>query len=119
MPRGGKRPGVGRPAKTLAELQLTGGFRMARHAYLLTSPAPVAPRSIPVPNHVLAGLNERGRAFAERTWQAFADWNPVTEVLLREAAILMDEVDALRGQKSERACQRLLVSVLSALRLED
>jgi hypothetical protein len=60
MPRGGRRPGSGRKPKSLEELRLTGGFRPDRHVYLLTSPAPMVPRSMPVPDHALAGLNAHG-----------------------------------------------------------
>jgi len=69
---------------------------------------------------LLAGLAEGGlgRAFVERCWQDYDGWSPSTLVLLREAGLLIDALDALRGQKGERAAQRMLVTVLAALRLQ-
>lgn len=74
--------------------------------------APIAPA-------LLAGLREGGpgRDFLRVSWATFTGWTPNLLVLLREASLLLDQLDTLRGQKGERAAQRLLVSVLSQLRM--
>lgn len=113
--RGGKRPGSGRKPKALADLQLTGGFRPARHAHLLKPAFPVAS---PLPAAVLDGLQARGRAFVESLWPEYTEWTLVSQVVLREAGLLVDQLEALRGTKGERAAQRMLLSVLAALDLK-
>ena len=69
----------------------------------------------PGPADLLAGLTGRGRAFVERCWTEYAGWTPASLALLHEAGRLLAELETLRGQRGERAAQRLLLSVLAAL----
>jgi hypothetical protein len=69
------------------------------------------------PAWLLEGLAGSGQAFATDCWTQLSNWNPATLVLLREAAMLVERVETLRGQPGERECQRLLLSVIQALRL--
>jgi hypothetical protein len=113
-----------------------GTFRPARHAARLAAlsaqtgvlakyrPAPVVPplRAVdrpPLPASVLAGLGARGQAFARDCWDAYADWSPASLALLHEAGHLLDALEALRGQKGERAAQREFRAMVTALKLED
>ena len=65
------------------------------------------------------GLTGRGLAFVNECWQNYAGWTPASLALLREAGSLLEEIEGLRGQRGERAAQRLFLSTLAALRLED
>jgi hypothetical protein len=73
----------------------------------------------PLPAAVLAGLGVRGRAFVRECWDAYGGWTPATAALLREAGHLLEALEALRGQKGERAAQREFRAMVAALRLED
>jgi hypothetical protein len=94
-----------------------GTFRKDRHAHLLAMPVPAA--ASPVPAGVRDGLQARGLAFVTATWAQYGGWSPVTEVLLREAGLLLDELETLRGTKDERPAQRMLIAMLQALGLKE
>lgn len=79
------------------------------------APGDVSPAVMP--DGLLDGLQTRGKAFVVACWTQLSNWNPATLVLLREAAMLVDQVEARRGQPEERSAQRLLLAVIQALRL--
>jgi hypothetical protein len=113
---------AGRPGRsgghnrlTPAEHILRGTFNPTRHR--TTPTAAPAPTRGPLPAAVLAGLEGRGRAFVSECWTTYQNWTPGTLVLLREAGLLIEQLEKLRGTPDERAAQRLLVGVLAALRL--
>ena len=85
-------------------------------------PVVLAPRSQPiadpVPDAVLRGLEGPGRDFVVEAWATFAGWGVASLCLLREAGLLLDELETRRGQPGARASQRLLVTVLRELRLD-
>jgi hypothetical protein len=118
---------AGRPGRSGGHNKLSVEEHLLRGTYNVTRHGPrpaaltVAARSKPgaVPEYVVIGLSGRGLAFVEATWNAYGDWTPQSLELLREAGFLLTQIEALRGQKGERAAQRLLLSALSALRLED
>ena len=60
-----------------------------------------------------------GARSVEQCWADFVGWSPSTLALLREAGMLLDQLETLRGQRGERGAQRVLLSVMAALRLED
>lgn len=96
MPRGGRRAGAGRKPKTFAELDLTGGFRVTRHAHLLkpvsTTPAVWTPTEAD-----LAGMGEAGRAFVARILDVYEP--TLTEALqVLEAARAADVLAELRAE---------------------
>jgi hypothetical protein len=97
MPRGGRRPGSGRRAKSLAELDLTGGIRPTRHAHLLK---PVFPASVeawtPDPA-LLAGQGAAGRAFIERMTAA-NDFTMAEGELVLELGHVMSRLAAVRAE---------------------
>jgi hypothetical protein len=99
---------------------LRGTFNVTRHgprpAALATA---VMPRAEPVPADVSEGLSGRGLTFVRECWSTYSGWTASSRVLLREAGQLVDQLDTLRGQRGERAAQRLLLATLAALRLED
>jgi hypothetical protein len=72
----------------------------------------------PLPEGLVEGLAGRGAAFVRDSWAAYSGWTVSTLVLLREAGHLVDQLEQLRGQRGERAAQRLLLATLAALRLE-
>ena len=78
-----------------------------------------APRVEAVPACVTAGLSGPGLAFVTECWQQYGGWTAGSTVLLREAGMLVSQLEALRGQRGERPAQRLLLSTLAALRLEE
>ena len=76
------------------------------------------PVADPVPEAVLRGLEGPGRAFVVEAWQTFAGWGVASLCLLREAGLLLDDLELRRGQPGARASQRLLVTILRELRLD-
>lgn len=76
---------------------------------------PVPAHPGPVPATLLEGLGTRGAAFIEAAWAEGGEWPPDALVLLREVGILIDRVEAQRGQRDERSTQRLLLTTLAAL----
>lgn len=44
----------------------------------------------PVPSSVVAGLGAPGQAFTRGVWQAYDDWQPEQETLLRECGVTVD-----------------------------
>jgi hypothetical protein len=76
-------------------------------------------RHEPAPKALLEGLAGRGRVFVEECWATYAGWTPATLALLHEAGRLFDEIETIRGQRGERAAQRVLLAVLAALRGEQ
>ena len=121
MPKGGRRLGAGRKRKPLSVHLMAGTYRHDRHGPLpsAAATAPILARQGPVPDVVAAGLTGAGLAFLTECWTTYAGWDPPSIVVLREAAYLITELEGLRGQRGERAAQRLLLSTLAALRLED
>jgi hypothetical protein len=103
--------------------KLTPEQHQARGTVPRRPPAPVliplaAPVSDPVPRHVLAGLDGPGRAFVEEAWATYGGWGVSSLALLREAGLVLDQLETRRGQPGERASQRLLVQLLRVLRLD-
>ena len=72
----------------------------------------------PMPSSLVEGLSGPGKAFVEQVWDRYTGWNVSSLVLLRESGVLLDQLETERGTKTERATQRLLLAVLSALRLD-
>src|SRR5688500_16822457 len=95
--RGGSRPGSGRKAKGLAELQLTGGFRTTRHAHLLQQPEFPAAAGAWSPDPAdLAAQGEAGRVFVERRVAAH-------ELTDQEGAVLLELGHVVQALASVRA----------------
>ena len=101
--------------KTLANHVLTGTYRPDRHGLRPADLIPTPPPTGAIPLSILAGLTGRGRAFVKAYWRAVGGWTPASLVLLREAGMLVDALEQLRGQPKERTTQRLLLTVLRAL----
>ena len=116
---GGRRPGSGRRPLPVADLQLLGSFRPARHAVRAAATAPAVPCGETAPEDVTTGLVGRGLRFVTDAWTAYAGWTPTSRALLHEAGCLLDDLDTLRGKRDERSAQRLLLSTLAQLHLED
>ena len=47
-------------------------------------------------------------------WGEYDGWRAAELALLREAGMLVDQLETLRGQPAERTAQRTLLSVLAA-----
>ncbi len=99
---------------------LRGTFNATRHG-----PKPAVlkvattPHHDPLPAAVVENLTGRGLTFVKATWATYTGWNPQSLELLREAGFLLSQIEAVRGTADERAAQRLLLSTLAALRLDD
>lgn len=72
----------------------------------------------PIPDAVLRGLDAPGRDFVLEAWAHFSGWGPASLTLLRQAGLLLDELETRQGQPGARASQRLLVTILRELRLD-
>jgi hypothetical protein len=97
-----------------------GTFNPTRHGKRAARAAAVTVTApFPVPPALVEGLTGRGRAFVDECWVTYGGWTPATSVLLREAGLLIDELETLRGQRGERAAQRLLLSAIAALQLRE
>lgn len=83
------------------------------------STLPAAPKGAEVPADVVEGLRGKGLRFVEQAWKDYLGWTVSSRVLLHEAGRLLDELETLRGQRAERATQRLLAGLLAQLHLED
>jgi hypothetical protein len=98
---------------------LRGTWNTTRHgprpAMVAVAPAP---RPDPVPPALIEGLRGRGLAFATNCWARYHGWSPSSLELVREACLIMDALEGLRGEKGERPAQRTLLQILNALRLE-
>jgi hypothetical protein len=105
--------------KTTAEHLAAGTFRADRHRAPRALAAVAVPIRAAIPEGVTAGLQAPGLAFVEACWAGYTGWGPSSLTLLREAAVTLDELEALRGTRGERAAQRVLLATLAALRLED
>ena len=81
--------------------------------------SPQGPSGAPVPADLVEGLTGRGLAFVRTCWATYAGWTPASRVLLREAGQLIEQLESSRGQRGERAAQRLLLSTLAALHLQQ
>lgn len=79
----------------------------------------VVANSEPLPAVLVEGLVGRGLTFVAEVWQGYHGWTPSSSLLLREVGLVIDQLEALRGQEGERAAQRVLLALLGALRLED
>jgi hypothetical protein len=100
MARGGRRSGSGRRPKSLAELQLTGGFRTTRHAHLLKPAFPSAPMAWSPDAAQLAAQGPAGRACVERLVAA----NELTEregLFVLELGHVASALAAVRGVSRE------------------
>jgi hypothetical protein len=78
--------------------------------YVVRGPGPRV-----LPASLLEGMGPRGAAFIEAAWKDEVDWPPSSLVLLREAGMLIDRLEAQRGDKGEAATQRLLLNILATL----
>lgn len=117
----GKPGRSGRRKKSLADHVREGTYRPDRHGPL----PPVVPGNVvPMPASsgpgpaFLEQLGPRGKVFAEACLER-SDFSPPGLVLLEEAARLLDELERVRGAHQERGAQRMLVSVLKVLQLDD
>ena len=63
-------------------------------------------------------LKGAGLQFVAAVWGEYEGWRAAELALLREAGMLVDQLETLRGQPAERTAQRTLLSVLAALGLE-
>jgi hypothetical protein len=116
----GRSGGMNRVSVDLHRLR--GTFRNSRHAGATQTPrlaTAALDGPLPVPDDLITGLFGRGRRFVEAAWANYAGWGVGTRELLREAGMLFDQLETLRGQRGERAAQRLLVTILASLHLED
>lgn len=111
--RSGRRP------KPVSDHVLMGSYRPDRHGAYPSHVLPMPTPAGPVPDDLVAGLIGRGRTFVEACWRTYADWTPPTLALLHEAGRLVDELEQLRGQRGERAAQRLLLATVAALHLPE
>ena len=75
----------------------------ASRALAVTMPAAAGP----VPEAVVEGLDGRGLAFVQDCWRSYADWGAQSLLLLREAGLLVSQLEAQRGTPAERATQRM------------
>lgn len=117
---------AGRPGRSgghnkisVEEHLLRGTFNASRHARPAALVTAAIPRRDPPPEAVTTGLSGRGFAFVNECWQTYTGWTPASLALLREAGSLLEQLESLRGQRGERAAQRLFLATLAALRLED
>ena len=116
------RPGRsgGKNRMTAQEHLLRGTFNATRHGPRpSTLKVATTPHHEPLPAAVVEHLTGRGLTFVKATWATYTGWNPQSLELLREAGFLLTQLETLRGTGDERAAQRLLLSTLAALRLED
>ena len=106
--------------KSPQDHMLRGTWNPTRHGQKpSTLTVATTPRSEPLPAAVVEHLTGRGLTFVQATWAMYSGWNPQSLELLREAGFLLTQLETLRGTGDERAAQRLLLSTLAALRLED
>ena len=106
--------------RPVADHVLRGTYNTTRHGpkpAVLT--VATTPRHEPLPLSVVEHLTGRGLAFVQATWAMYSGWNPQSLELLRETGFLLTQLETLRGTDDERTAQRLLLSTLAALRLED
>jgi hypothetical protein len=101
--------------KTLANHVLTGTYRPDRHGLLPAELKPVPAATGSIPHSLLTGLTGRGRTFVKAYWRSVGGWTPASLVLLREAGMLVQALETVRGTPQERQSQRLLVKLLGAL----
>jgi hypothetical protein len=149
MASGGRRPGAGRPRKTLDEHLLRGTFRPARHGHLLrqrraqtstappqpvnpldrfikrsslpeTLPAPVDSQDLPpMPPTLLDGLGEPGRRFVADVWCEYEGWTGAETVLLRQAARALDDAETAIDARGRRMAVRLFAALVAQLRIGE
>lgn len=79
--------------------------------------APHDPRGIPP--DLLDGVTGRGRGFVEECYASYRGWTIASFMLLRECGLLIDQLEAARGQPAELGLRRALLSTLAALDLRE
>jgi hypothetical protein len=114
----------GRPGRSGGWNRLTPTQHTLRGTSPRHGPAPVLtataiPRSDPIPPDVIEQLTGRGLAFVTALWHGYAPWTPQALQVLRELGFLVNQLETLRGTSAERAAQRLLVTLIASLRLEE
>ena len=102
---------------------MRGTWNVTRHgpkppkpAVLAFAGATVAVEPEPVPAWIVAGLGAAGLRYVQDSWREVTKgWTTPKLVLLREGGLLVDWLDAHRGDEGERQAQRLLLQILHAL----
>lgn len=138
MPRGGSRPGAGRPAKPVEEHVLAGTYRRDRHGPLPSNvvqmPGATPPQTqgwTPAPAE-LGAVGKAGRQFVSEMLGAY-EFTRSEGVLVIEAAHITDRLAALRSiargsiekaerlslERLEQGWTRLLASVMCQLRVKS
>jgi hypothetical protein len=56
--------------------------------------------------------------FVQDAWDTYQNWTVPALLLLREAGLLIDQLEAARGTPAEGATRRALLSTLTMLRLD-
>ena len=99
------RPGRsgGHNKLSVEQHRLRGTLNVTRHTPRGALVPQAMPSSVPVPATLLDGLRERGRTFVSECWTGYGGWSPAHLVLLREAGLLIDELEQLRGEKASGA----------------
>jgi hypothetical protein len=83
------------------------------------------PGLVPVPNpngmppDLLDGVTGRGTGFVEECYASYRGWTIASLMLLRECGLLIDQLEAARGQPAELGLRRALLAVLAALDLRE
>lgn len=102
---------------SVEEHLLRGTFNPTRHGSRAPALIP-APNPNGIPPDLLDGITGRGAGFVEECWATHRGWTVPRSLLLREAGLLIDQLEAARGKpKEEPAVRRALLSVLAALEL--
>lgn len=106
MPRGGVRPGAGRPRKPLAQHHLAGTWRVSRHgprpltAGPLVLPMPIAEDWHPTPQE-LAGLGDQGRRLLAATVRLYR----LTELDGRQALLALRSLTLVEQMEAQVAAE--------------
>jgi hypothetical protein len=109
--------------KTVTELKAGGTYRLDRHAGRQDE-RPSEPTTPSQRRQVTTGLQAAGRRFALTTLAAYGDWNPADLQLLRQAAAVVDRIEALQQSADLHVAaelrreRRILLATLKALNLE-
>ena len=126
MPRGGKRPGAGRPRKALSLHRIEGTFRPARHgrtAVVVPMPAAVAAGDWQPGDLEVAALSPRAQIWLQAVLQLYR-LNAVEGQALLETLRVLSRVEALELEDGMGATaalareRRLFLSMWQSLGLE-